>query len=51
MASALMMQISQFGFSSVLGTQDVSFDPSRVASQIIAGIGFIAIGAWTLLAR
>jgi putative Mg2+ transporter-C (MgtC) family protein len=43
-ASALMMQISQFGFSSVLGTQDVSFDPSRVASQIIAGIGFIGGG-------
>ncbi|SCK57767.1 putative Mg2+ transporter-C (MgtC) family protein [Streptomyces sp. WMMB 322] len=43
-ASALMMQISQFGFSSVLGAEDVSFDPSRVASQIITGIGFIGGG-------
>ncbi|HEV7626910.1 MAG TPA: MgtC/SapB family protein [Streptomyces sp.] len=43
-ASALMMQISQYGFSSVLGVENVSFDPSRVASQIIAGIGFIGGG-------
>ncbi|OEV27788.1 magnesium transporter MgtC [Streptomyces nanshensis] len=43
-ASALMMQISQYGFSNVLGMEDVSFDPSRVASQIIAGIGFIGGG-------
>lgn len=43
-ASALMMQISQYGFTDVLGMEDVSFDPSRVASQIIAGIGFIGGG-------
>jgi putative Mg2+ transporter-C (MgtC) family protein len=43
-ASALMMQISQFGFSSVLGVENASFDPSRVASQIITGIGFIGGG-------
>jgi putative Mg2+ transporter-C (MgtC) family protein len=43
-ASTLMMQISQYGFSNVLGMGDVSFDPSRVASQIIAGIGFIGGG-------
>jgi putative Mg2+ transporter-C (MgtC) family protein len=43
-ASALMMQISQYGFSSVLGVENASFDPSRVASQIITGIGFIGGG-------
>ncbi|OEV09501.1 MgtC/SapB family protein [Streptomyces nanshensis] len=43
-ASALMMQISQYGFSNVLGTQDISFDPSRVAAQIVTGIGFIGGG-------
>lgn len=43
-ASTLMMQISQYGFSAVLGTEDISFDPSRVASQIITGIGFIGGG-------
>jgi putative Mg2+ transporter-C (MgtC) family protein len=43
-ASALIMQISQYGFSDVLGMEDVSFDPARVASQIITGIGFIGGG-------
>lgn len=43
-ASALMMQISQYGFSGVLGLEEVYFDPSRVASQIITGIGFIGGG-------
>jgi putative Mg2+ transporter-C (MgtC) family protein len=43
-ASALMMQISQFGFSRVLGLENVSFDPARVASQIVTGIGFIGGG-------
>lgn len=43
-ASALMMQISQYGFSNVLGLDDESLDPSRVASQIVSGIGFIGGG-------
>lgn len=43
-ASALMMQISQYGFSGVLGTEGFSLDPSRVASQIVSGIGFIGGG-------
>lgn len=43
-ASALMMQISQYGFNHVLGLDNVSFDPSRVAAQIVSGIGFIGGG-------
>lgn len=43
-ASALMMEVSQHGFTSVLGLEDTSFDPSRVASQIVSGIGFIGGG-------
>ena len=43
-ASALMMEISQHGFSAVLGMDGVSLDPSRVAAQIISGIGFIGGG-------
>ncbi|MER6464599.1 MgtC/SapB family protein [Streptomyces sp. NPDC001228] len=43
-ASALMMEVSQHGFSNVLGLDHVSFDPSRVASQIVSGIGFIGGG-------
>ncbi|MDT0437384.1 MULTISPECIES: MgtC/SapB family protein [Streptomyces] len=43
-ASALMMQVSQHGFNGVLGLDNVSFDPSRVAAQIVSGIGFIGGG-------
>ncbi|GGR88475.1 putative magnesium transport MgtC family protein [Streptomyces aureoverticillatus] len=43
-ASALMMEVSQHGFTHVLGLENVSFDPSRVAAQIVSGIGFIGGG-------
>lgn len=43
-ASALMMQVSQHGFSNVLGMDNTDFDPSRVAAQIVSGIGFIGGG-------
>jgi len=43
-ASALMMEVSHYGFTSVLGLEHVSFDPSRVAAQIVSGIGFIGGG-------
>ncbi|MEU6479948.1 MgtC/SapB family protein [Streptomyces sp. NPDC047017] len=43
-ASALMMEVSQHGFANVLGLEHVSFDPSRVAAQIVSGIGFIGGG-------
>ncbi|AEW93916.1 MULTISPECIES: MgtC/SapB family protein [Streptomycetaceae] len=42
--SALIMEVSQHGFNAVLGLEHVSFDPSRVAAQIISGIGFIGGG-------
>ncbi|WEO99560.1 MgtC/SapB family protein [Streptomyces sp. FXJ1.172] len=43
-ASALMMEVSQHGFTAVLGLEHISFDPSRVAAQIVSGIGFIGGG-------
>lgn len=43
-ASALMMEVSQHGFTNVLGLDHVAFDPSRVAAQIVSGIGFIGGG-------
>ncbi|MFI9808718.1 MgtC/SapB family protein [Streptomyces sp. NPDC052301] len=43
-ASALMMEVSQHGFTAVLGLQNVSFDPSRVAARTVSGIGFIGGG-------
>jgi putative Mg2+ transporter-C (MgtC) family protein len=42
-ASALFMIISKYGFASVLG-EHVTLDPSRVAAQIVSGIGFIGGG-------
>ena len=47
LGSALIMMVSSFGFSDVLGTAHVELDPSRVAAQVISGIGFI--GAGTIL--
>ncbi|RFS26897.1 MgtC/SapB family protein [Chitinophaga silvatica] len=45
--AALTMMVSAFGFADVLGTPNVVLDPSRVAAQVISGIGFI--GAGTIL--
>jgi putative Mg2+ transporter-C (MgtC) family protein len=42
--SALFMEISQHGFNNTLGMAHVSFDPSRVAAQVVSGIGFIGGG-------
>ncbi|MVN20099.1 MgtC/SapB family protein [Mucilaginibacter arboris] len=45
--STLIMMVSAFGFSDVLGTAHVVLDPARIAAQVISGIGFI--GAGTIL--
>lgn len=42
-ASALIMLVSKYGFSDVLG-DDVVLDPSRVSAQIVSGVGFIGGG-------
>jgi putative Mg2+ transporter-C (MgtC) family protein len=42
--SALFMEISKFGFFDVLEPGRVVLDPSRVAAQIVTGIGFIGAG-------
>src|SRR6201996_2564142 len=41
--SALFMLVSKYGFTDVLG-EHVVLDPSRVAAQIVSGIGFIGGG-------
>lgn len=45
--SSLIMMVSEFGFSDVLGAEHITLDPARVAAQVISGIGFI--GAGTIL--
>lgn len=43
-ASALIMMVSSFGFSDILGSPNVMLDPSRVASSVIIGIGYLGAG-------
>jgi putative Mg2+ transporter-C (MgtC) family protein len=43
-ASALIVLISKYGFSDVLVHGLVVLDPSRVAAQIVSGIGFLGAG-------
>jgi putative Mg2+ transporter-C (MgtC) family protein len=42
-ASALFMLVSKYGFDSVLG-EHVTVDPSRVAAQVVSGVGFLGAG-------
>ena len=45
--SCLFMIVSIHGFSDIVGKPGVNLDPSRVAAQVVSGIGFI--GAGTIL--
>ena len=49
LGSALIMIASAFGFADVLGTPNVVLDPSRIAAQVVSGIGFL--GAGTILVQ
>ena len=42
--AALFMLISKYGFTDVLEPRLVVLDPSRVAAQIVTGIGFLGAG-------
>jgi len=43
-ASALIVLVSKYGFTNILVPYVVVLDPSRVAAQIVSGIGFIGGG-------
>ncbi len=43
-ASALILIVSKYGFFDVLTNGLVEVDPSRVAAQIVSGIGFLGAG-------
>ncbi|HEY4149065.1 MAG TPA: MgtC/SapB family protein [Chitinophagaceae bacterium] len=47
LGASLTVMVSAYGFSDILGTKNVVLDPSRIAAQVISGIGFI--GAGTIL--
>jgi len=42
--AALFMLISKYGFSDVLEPRLIVLDPSRVAAQIVTGVGFLGAG-------
>src|SRR4029079_6985764 len=43
-AAALILLVSKYGFTDVLVAGTVEVDPSRVAAQIVSGIGFLGAG-------
>ncbi|MFC5430508.1 MgtC/SapB family protein [Paraburkholderia denitrificans] len=43
--ACLMMLVSAYGFADVLGEKNVALDPSRVAAQVVSGIGFLGAGS------
>jgi putative Mg2+ transporter-C (MgtC) family protein len=43
-SSALIMLVSKYGFTDILENGRVVLDPSRIAAQIVSGIGFIGGG-------
>ncbi|HTY42300.1 MAG TPA: MgtC/SapB family protein [Thermoanaerobaculia bacterium] len=49
LGSCLFMIVSAWGFSGVLGRPAVVLDPSRIAAQVVTGVGFL--GAGTILLR
>ena len=44
LGSALIMIVSQYGFQDIIKESSVTLDPSRVAAQVVSGIGFIGAG-------
>jgi putative Mg2+ transporter-C (MgtC) family protein len=42
--SAVIMVVSKYGFADLLTTDHVALDPSRIAAQIVSGVGFIGGG-------
>src|SRR4051795_4804572 len=42
--AAVFVLVSKLGFSDVISAGTVTLDPSRVAAQIVSGIGFIGAG-------
>jgi len=43
LGAALIIIVSSFGFSDVIGDH-ITIDPSRVAAQVVSGIGFLGAG-------
>lgn len=44
LGAALITIVSKYGFNDVLSIGSVALDPSRIAAQIVSGIGFLGAG-------
>ncbi|WP_243283093.1 MgtC/SapB family protein [Clostridium beijerinckii] len=42
--AALIMIISKYGFQDQIGWLNMSLDPSRIAAQVVTGVGFLGAG-------
>ncbi|EEM1821120.1 MgtC/SapB family protein [Salmonella enterica subsp. enterica] len=42
--SALFMIVSKYGFDDILSESHVALDPSRIAAQVVSGMGFLGAG-------
>lgn len=44
LAASLIMIVSKYGFADVTSYQGIALDPSRIAAQIVTGVGFLGAG-------
>lgn len=44
LGAALIMIVSKYGFEDILGKSGIALDPSRIAAQIVTGVGFLGAG-------
>jgi len=44
LGSCLFMLVSKFGFTDLMGDAGIGVDPTRIAAQIVSGIGFLGAG-------
>lgn len=45
LGSALFTMVGAYGLGDLLNRPDVRFDPTRIAAQVVTGIGFLGAGA------
>jgi len=42
--SALIMVVSKYAFSDIISEEHMALDPSRIAAQVVSGVGFLGAG-------
>ncbi|MFC5650636.1 MgtC/SapB family protein [Paenibacillus solisilvae] len=42
--ASLMMVISKYGFQDITAWNSIALDPSRIAAQVVSGVGFLGAG-------